>query len=136
MQISATARRSLSAKGIASISADSAAVKVTPFQESVYNLICQIPSGKVMSYGTVSDLLQSSPRAVGGALKRNPFAPHVPCHRIVKTDRTLGGFHGETNQESELLTKKRRMLTEEGVMFDDDGKVSQESMYDGKDIVV
>lgn len=52
----------------------------------VYALLCQIPKGKVASYASLSKALSSSPRAVGGALRRNPFAPEVPCHRIICAD--------------------------------------------------
>ncbi|MAD87456.1 MAG: hypothetical protein CL912_31240 [Deltaproteobacteria bacterium] len=52
----------------------------------VYALLRQIPSGKVSSYAALSKALSSSPRAVGGALRRNPFAPEVPCHRIICAD--------------------------------------------------
>jgi O-6-methylguanine DNA methyltransferase len=61
----------------------------TPFSSEtntskrVYALLCQIPKGKVSSYACLSKALSSSPRAVGGALRRNPFAPEVPCHRII-----------------------------------------------------
>jgi methylated-DNA-[protein]-cysteine S-methyltransferase len=56
---------------------------VTPFQERVYALLLQIPSGKVTTYAAMSKALNSSPRAVGGALRNNPFAPEVPCHRCI-----------------------------------------------------
>lgn len=57
--------------------------KITPFQRRVYDLLLQIPAGKVSTYAALSKALDSSPRAVGGALRNNPFAPDVPCHRVV-----------------------------------------------------
>jgi len=52
---------------------------VTDFQKKVYKFIAGIPQGKVMSYGDVAKQLQSSARAVGGAMKRNPYeCSHVP----------------------------------------------------------
>jgi methylated-DNA-[protein]-cysteine S-methyltransferase len=57
--------------------------KVTPFQERVYTLLKQIPEGKITSYAAMARTLKSSPRAVGGALRNNPFAPEVPCHRCI-----------------------------------------------------
>ncbi|KFY42793.1 hypothetical protein V494_02240 [Pseudogymnoascus sp. VKM F-4513 (FW-928)] len=53
------------------------AAKVTPYQERVYALLVQIPSGRITSYKSLSDALNSSPRAIGGALRNNPFAPEV-----------------------------------------------------------
>jgi methylated-DNA-[protein]-cysteine S-methyltransferase len=59
------------------------AAKVTSFQESVYALLQQIPEGRISTYAALAKALNSSPRAVGGALRVNPFAPEVPCHRII-----------------------------------------------------
>jgi O-6-methylguanine DNA methyltransferase len=59
------------------------ATKVTPYQEKVYALLQQIPSGRVTTYAAMSKALSSSPRAVGGALRVNPFAPEIPCHRCI-----------------------------------------------------
>lgn len=53
-----------------------------------------IPKGKVSTYGALSQVLKSSPRAVGQALRRNPFAPQVPCHRVIASTLELGGFSG------------------------------------------
>lgn len=52
-----------------------AASSRTPFEKRVLSLLCQIPRGRVSTYGLLSAHLGSSPRAVGGALRRNPFAP-------------------------------------------------------------
>ena len=57
--------------------------KVSSYQERVYALLQQIPAGKVTSYAAMAKALKSSPRAVGGALRKNPFAPEVPCHRCI-----------------------------------------------------
>ena len=56
---------------------------VTKYQERVYTLLQQIPEGRVTSYAAMARALESSPRAVGGALRNNPFAPEVPCHRCI-----------------------------------------------------
>ena len=61
-------------------------IKVTDFQARVYELLSQIPEGRVSTYAEMSKILDSSPRAVGGACRRNPFAPQVPCHRIIQAD--------------------------------------------------
>ena len=63
--------------------AETPAAKVTPFQSRVYALLSQIPPGRVTTYAALSKALNSSPRAVGGALRSNPFAPRVPCHRCI-----------------------------------------------------
>jgi O-6-methylguanine DNA methyltransferase len=56
---------------------------VTKYQERVYAALQQIPEGRITSYASMAKALNSSPRAVGGALRVNPFAPEIPCHRCI-----------------------------------------------------
>lgn len=88
------------------------------FADKVYELCKKIPSGKVSTYGEIAKALQSSPRAVGQALRCNPYAPIVPCHRVVKSDGRLGGFMGETTGKEIKLKIKRlnfeKVLVEKG----------------------
>lgn len=83
----------------------------TVFEEKVYSLCKKIPKGKVSTYGEIAKALGGKsmmPRAVGNALNKNPYAPVVPCHRVVKSDGSLGGF--ATGYE-----KKIRLLAGEGI---------------------
>ena len=83
----------------------------------VYEVTSRIPRGKVATYGWVARQIGcKSAQAVGGALRVNPFAPKVPCHRVVASDGSLHGFAGHTS--GPLLMKKHRLLREEGVKFD------------------
>lgn len=97
----------------------------TPFQKRVLSLLCQVPRGQVTTYGIMSKHLQSSPRAIGNAMRRNPFAPQVPCHRVVATGGALGGFKGQWPKDGEGITmdEKRTLLRGEGVKFDGTGRV-------------
>ncbi|NHI82866.1 MAG: methylated-DNA--[protein]-cysteine S-methyltransferase [Candidatus Thorarchaeota archaeon] len=80
----------------------------------------RIPRGMTSSYGRLaSEIGTRGIRAVGNALARNPFPVVVPCHRAVRSDRTLGGFQGG-------LDMKRRILEMEGVRFDSAGRVHAE----------
>lgn len=91
-------------------------MKVTPFQQRVYDEVTRIPRGRVATYKDVAARIGcGSPRAVGQALKRNPFAPRVPCHRVIASDMTIGGFQGETHGIA--IRRKLRMLEGEGVRF-------------------
>ncbi len=91
----------------------------TAFECRVYDLLqARVPKGYVTSYAALAKALGSSARAVGGAMKRNPFAPEVPCHRCVCADGSLGGFNGRIQNP-----KKERMLRAEGVVFEKNGKV-------------
>jgi O-6-methylguanine DNA methyltransferase len=81
------------------------------FNEKVWALTARIPKGKVTTYGDIARALNcNGARAVGNALNRNPFAPAVPCHRVVGSAGALTGFAGG-------LPKKQRLLQAEGVPF-------------------
>ncbi len=83
--------------------------RLTAFQRQVYRAICRIPRGQTRSYQWVAARIRRprAARAVGTALHRNPFAPKVPCHRVVRADGSLGGYaHGPA--------KKRALLRQEG----------------------
>ena len=79
------------------------------FDERVWALTERIPRGKVCTYGLIARKLNTRAyRAVGSALNRNPYAPRVPCHRVVGHDGHLRGF-------ARGLEAKQRMLRAEGV---------------------
>ncbi|KDQ52025.1 hypothetical protein JAAARDRAFT_40629 [Jaapia argillacea MUCL 33604] len=114
---------------------------VTAHQWAVYDLCRTIPVGKVTTYKYMCIALgEGSPRSVGTALRNNPFAPFVPCHRIVASNHFIGGFFGEwgsisstsgkeeksskkaTSDDAGLqCQKKMRMLAAEGVGFSKNG---------------
>lgn len=92
----------------------------TEFENRVYGALEEIPKGRVATYSGLAARLEcGSTQAVGQALKRNPFAPRVPCHRVIKTDLSLGGYAGKV--KGVRVERKRRLLEEEGVEFDEDG---------------
>ncbi|KAI4115999.1 MAG: hypothetical protein LQ345_003500 [Seirophora villosa] len=91
---------------------------LTPFRQSVLLALCQVPSGQFTSYAAMAQHLRSSARAVGNALRNNPFAPRVPCHRVVAADKSLGGFGGEWGMQGKHAGEKVRLLREEGVVVD------------------
>ena len=81
----------------------------------------KIPRGRVMTYGGLAARLgvPGGARAVGNALAGNPFPLVIPCHRVIRSDGSLGGFGGG-------LSMKRALLAMEGVRFDRKGRVSSE----------
>ncbi len=88
----------------------------TEFQKRVYAAVRRIPRGRVTTYRQLADHIGCGCcRAVGQALKRNPYAPQTPCHRVIASDLTLGGFAGQS--QGEAIAKKRRLLAKEGVVF-------------------
>ncbi|KAK7189461.1 hypothetical protein DPSP01_001452 [Paraphaeosphaeria sporulosa] len=104
---------------------------VTAFQTRVYTLLLQIPEGKVSTYAALAKALQSSPRAVGGALRNNPFAPEVPCHRVLASTGFIGGFKGDWEKvpSGQNQTSKRELLAAEGVQLDENGYLVDKSCW-------
>lgn len=103
--------------------------RLTTFRVKVYDAVATIPEGRVSTYGLVARNINCrSPRAVGQALKANPLAPIVPCHRVVSSDLTLGGFGGET--EGENIERKKELLLAEGVRFVDEHTIDPDCLYD------
>ncbi|KAL0586087.1 hypothetical protein ABG067_004179 [Albugo candida] len=88
-----------------------------------------IPKGKVATYGKIARMLHSSPRSVGQALKRNPFAPVIPCHRVIASDGKIGGFQGSIDVTSASVSQKRRLLISEGVVFKQEYQVDPICMH-------
>ncbi|MDO4992238.1 MAG: MGMT family protein [Prevotellaceae bacterium] len=85
---------------------------ITEFQRKVYLELLNIPRGETISYGELGKRIGCrSAQAIGQALKRNPFAPDVPCHRVIAADGSLCGFHGQ--RDGEMIEKKRMLLEEE-----------------------
>lgn len=85
---------------------------ITEFQRKVYLALLDVPRGATISYKELGEKIGcKSAQAIGQALKRNPFAPDVPCHRVIASDGTIGGFHGQ--REGEMIDRKRRLLQEE-----------------------
>lgn len=88
----------------------------TPFQKRVYAALLRVPRGRVTTYKQLAEHLHCrSCRAVGQALKRNPYAPKVPCHRVIASDLTPGGFMGRRGGAA--MRRKLDLLAEEDVRF-------------------
>ena len=81
----------------------------TDFQQRVWNTIRQIPYGEVRTYQWIADQIErpKSVRAIGNAVGANPASILIPCHRVIRSDGTLGGYGGG-------IDRKRRLLTLEG----------------------
>lgn len=86
----------------------------TSFKDLVYKLTCEIPKGKVATYGQIARLTGNpkAGRSVGLFMKTNPDAPNTPCHRVVAADGKLTGYSGRGG-----LIRKKEMLLAEGVFF-------------------
>jgi len=87
----------------------------TPFQRRVWEAIAAIPVGESRTYGEIARIVRSAPRAVGGACGANPIALVVPCHRVIGSKGSLGGFMNA--EEGDPLAIKRWLLKHEGYRF-------------------
>jgi methylated-DNA-[protein]-cysteine S-methyltransferase len=94
---------------------------VPPFHKKVLRALTNIPRGKVSTYGAVAGRTGApgGARAAGQGCAKNPFPLIFPCHRVVRSDGSLGGFGGG-------LKLKRALLEMEGVRFDSTGKVERD----------
>jgi methylated-DNA-[protein]-cysteine S-methyltransferase len=94
------------------------------FQQKVLLAEYGIPRGQVSTYGLIAAFLGRplAARAVGIALAENPFPIFIPCHRAVRSDRTLGGYQGGR-------IMKRALLVMEGIRFDATGRIIANDFY-------
>ncbi len=84
----------------------------TKFQKKVWNYLRTIKKGSVMTYKQVAIAINrpKSARAVANAVGKNPLAPRVPCHRVIRSDGSLGGYSGKGGSKM-----KRMLLKKEGI---------------------
>lgn len=97
--------------------------RVTPFQKDVYQALRRVRSGQLVTYGELAQRAghPGAARGVGVAMAKNPFAPFVPCHRVVASGGSLGGFSaaGGLDTKRLMLELEGHELTEAGVVTSD-----------------
>ncbi len=81
----------------------------TKFQKKVWNYLKTIRKGTVKTYKQVAIAINrpKSARAVANAVGKNPFAPKIPCHRVIRSDGSLGGYSGKGGIKTKKLLLKR-----------------------------
>tara|TARA_Y100001958_G_scaffold137458_1_gene110000 strand:- start:15 stop:290 length:276 start_codon:yes stop_codon:yes gene_type:complete len=84
----------------------------TAFQLKVWAYLKKIPRGTVETYSNVAKGVGKplAVRAVANAISKNPYAPKIPCHRVIKSDGSLGGYSGKGGVKT-----KRFLLKKEGI---------------------
>jgi methylated-DNA-[protein]-cysteine S-methyltransferase len=88
---------------------------MTPLAKKVYSLLDTVPRGKVTTYKALALASETKAyRAIGQIMKINPNAPATPCHRVVASNGSLGGFMGKVDRTT--LQKKIDLLKKEGVI--------------------
>ena len=88
-------------------------LKGTKFQLKVWNLLKKIPKGTVKTYSEVAKAIRKplAIRAVANAIAKNPYPIKIPCHRVIRSDGSLGGYSGEGG-----VKKKKNLLKKEGII--------------------
>ena len=82
--------------------------------QKVYSLCKQIPKGKVSTYKEIGKALNTKAyRLIGQILKNNPYAPLVPCHRVVSSSGKISGYKGKTKDKA--IKEKIALLKKEGI---------------------
>lgn len=97
----------------------------TEFERKVLVATFRIPTGKVSTYKRIAEKIGNprAYRAVASVLHRNPLAPTVPCHRVVRSDGKFGG-------ESKAAESRRKLVEKEGVPLENDAvKISEKILY-------
>ena len=86
----------------------------TEFQLKVWAYLRKIPRGSVKTYSQVAEAIGKplAARAVANAIGKNPYAPKIPCHRVIRSDGSLGGYSGRGG-----IKTKRFLLKKEGIML-------------------
>ena len=84
----------------------------TKFQLKVWSYLKKIPRGSVKTYSQVAKAIRKplAVRAVANAIGKNPYAPKIPCHRVIRSDGSLGGYSGKGGVKT-----KRFLLKKEGI---------------------
>ena len=81
----------------------------TKFEKKVWNYLKTIRKGSVKTYKQIAIAINrpKSARAVANAVGKNPFAPKIPCHRVIRSDGSLGGYSGKGGVKTKKLLLKR-----------------------------
>ena len=89
-------------------------LKGTKFQLKVWKYLKTIPKGQLRTYLQVAKAIKKpkAARAVANAIGKNPYAPKIPCHRVIRSDGSLGGYSGKGG-----INTKRKLLKLEGILL-------------------
>ena len=85
----------------------------TKFQVKVWGYLKKIPRGSVKTYSQVAKAIGKprAVRAVANAIGKNPYAPKIPCHRVIRSNGSLGGYSGKGGVKTKKLLLKREGIT-------------------------
>ena len=89
-------------------------LKGTKFQVTVWKYLKTIPKGQIRTYKQVAKAIKRplSYRAVANAIAKNPYSPLIPCHRVIKSDGSVGGYSGKGGVKTKV-----KLLKSEGILL-------------------
>ena len=89
-------------------------LKGTKMQVKVWKYLSKIPFGSIKTYSQVAKAIGKplAVRAVANAIGKNPFSPKIPCHRVIRSNGSLGGYSGVGG-----INAKKKLLKKEGIML-------------------
>ena len=89
-------------------------LKGTKFQIKVWKYLKKIPLGSIKTYAQVAKAIGKplAVRAVANAVGKNPYSPQIPCHRVIRSNGSLGGYSGKGG-----IKTKKKLLKKEGIIF-------------------
>ena len=89
-------------------------LKGTKFQVIVWKYLKTIPKGEIRTYKEVAKAIKRplSYRAVANAIAKNPYSPLIPCHRVIKSDGSIGGYSGKGGVKTKV-----KLLKSEGILL-------------------
>ena len=89
-------------------------LKGTKFQLKIWKYLKTIPKGQIRTYSEVAKAIKKpkAVRAVANAIGKNPYVPKIPCHRVIRSDGSLGGYSGKGG-----INTKRKLLKSEGILL-------------------
>ncbi len=101
---------------------------LSDFDIMVYALTAQIPAGMIATYKSIAIYAgnKNASRVVGKILSKNPYAPDVPCHRVIRSDGSVGGFFGSSDNSQ--VCRKISLLKQEGVDFGVNYKLTADNL--------
>jgi methylated-DNA-[protein]-cysteine S-methyltransferase len=88
-------------------------------EEIIYQKLLEVPSGFVTTYGDLAKAinLKNGQRTVGQIMKKNPFPVIIPCHRVVKSDGTVGGYAYGTKRKKHMLSKEGLKISNNKILY-------------------
>ncbi|NOX71247.1 MAG: MGMT family protein [Candidatus Micrarchaeota archaeon] len=94
---------------------------MSDFRRKVFEAVMLIPKGKVSTYKAIAEFAGNfkAYRAVGNILNKNPYPIKVPCHRVIRSDGTIGGYVNGSSEKAKLLKKEGISVTKGKIMEKD-----------------